>query len=427
MKLKDKSASSVAFGQNPRVSIASNGVYIVARSLGAALRDRQLTVQDQSGAPPVAMPVWTMPHLLGPLWDPAGDLIAGRARVPVSGETELSFRRPTAVAGTSPLSCEKGRRRRPIPSGSLCFARVWDRGVQEEAKIADLRAMRSDPARQVPGEGVNTGFPPASSTMAWFARRKWPLLVAALFFITGIAFTFWWCPVVDHLHQWIDSEDLWDTYRAAQWVGWGNEGAVYQHGIYSIVFPGIDVVLAPVAIVSTHYRLIDPYPYFIRYPSALPLLMPYVLAISVPALLVFDYLAEFLDVVPRRRILLCWMQGALLWPLVVMWGHPEEAIALAFIVLSMVSAFSERWTRAGWYLGFGVAFQPTRSSYCRYCSGLLPKVRGGPRSCGLRSYRAHCSCCRSFRGFMRQYMPFLFSQRTSIRTMAPPCWPWRLI
>ncbi len=250
--------------------------------------------------------------------------------------------------------------------------------------------MRSDPARQVPGEGVNAGFPPASSTMAWFARRKWPLLVAALFFITGIAFTFWWCPVVDHLHQWIDSEDLWDTYRAAQWVGWGNEGAVYQHGIYSIVFPGIDVVLAPVAIVSTHYRLIDPYPYFIRYPSALPLLMPYVLAISVPALLVFDYLAEFLDVVPRRRILLCWMQGALLWPLVVMWGHPEEAIALAFIVLSMVSAFSERWTRAGWYLGFGVAFQPYALLLLPILLGLAPKgtrwatiVRTSLISCAL--------------------------------------------
>ena len=129
------------------------------------------------------------------------------------------------------------------------------------------------------------------------ARRKWALLVAAVVFVTGLAFTFWWCSVVDHLRVWADSGDLWDTYRAAQWVGWGNEGTVYQHGIYSIVFPGIDVLLAPVAMVSTHFRLVDPYPYFVRRPSALPLLMPYVLAISVPTLLVFDYLAEY----PRRE------------------------------------------------------------------------------------------------------------------------------
>ena len=101
--------------------------------------------------------------------------------------------------------------------------------------------------------------------------------------------------------------------------------------------------------------------------------MPYVLAISVPALFVFDHLAEFLDVVPRRRILRCWMQGALLWPLVVIWGHPEETIALAFIVLSMLSAFSERWSRAGWYLGFAVAFQPYALLLLPMLLGLTPK------------------------------------------------------
>ena len=69
------------------------------------------------------------------------------------------------------------------------------------------------------------------------------LLVAALFFITGIALTFWGCLLLSTFTNGSIREDLWDTYRAAQWVGWGNEGSVYQNGIYSIVFPGIDVLI----------------------------------------------------------------------------------------------------------------------------------------------------------------------------------------
>jgi len=215
--------------------------------------------------------------------------------------------------------------------------------------------------------------PRVPSEQRWVARRKWPLLVAALFFATGIAFTFWWGPVVQHVPQWADSGDLWDTYRAAQWVSWGSEGTVYQHGIYAIVFPGIDVLLAPVAMVATHYRLVNPYPYFVTKPSVLPLLMPYVLAISVPALFVFDSLAEFLGVGRGRRILLCWMQGVLLWPVIVLWGHPEEAVALSFLVLALMAACRGRWGRAGWLLGFAVAFQPYALLMLPMLLGLTPK------------------------------------------------------
>ena len=207
----------------------------------------------------------------------------------------------------------------------------------------------------------------------WLARRKWALLVAASFCVTGIAFTFWWAPVVQHVPQWAYSGDLWDTYRAAQWVSWGNEGSVYQHGIYAIFFPGIEVLLAPVAMVATHYRLVNPYPYFVPKPTVLPILLPYVLAISVPALFVFDSSAEFLGVGRSRRILVCWMQGVLLWPVVVLWGHPEEALALSFAVLAIMASFKGKWGRAGWLLGFAIAFQPYALLLLPMLLGLTPK------------------------------------------------------
>jgi hypothetical protein len=208
---------------------------------------------------------------------------------------------------------------------------------------------------------------------SWLAKRKWALVVAAVFIGTGIAFTFWWGPVIEHIAQWAYSGDLWDTYRAAQWTAWGNEGTIYEHGIYSIVFPGIDVLLAPVAMVAVHFRLVNPYPYFVAKPSVLPILMPYVLAISALSLLAFDVLAEFLEVGRGRRIFLCWMQGALLWPLVVLWGHPEEALCLAAAILALMAALRGRVSRAAWLMGFAIAFQPYALLLVPLLLGLSPR------------------------------------------------------
>jgi hypothetical protein len=221
--------------------------------------------------------------------------------------------------------------------------------------------------------GASSNEVEAATEPGWLSDRKWPLTVAILFILTGIAFAFWWGPLVEHVSAWVDSGDLWDTYRASQWVEWGNEGTVYQHGIYSIVFPGIDVALAPVAAVATHFRLVNPYPYYVPKPSALPILMPYVLVISAPTLIVFDQLADNLGVRRLHRIALCWMQGILLWPLVVLWGHPEEPIALAFAMLGLMAACKGKWSRAGWMLGFAVAFQPYALLLLPIMVGLMPR------------------------------------------------------
>jgi hypothetical protein len=238
-------------------------------------------------------------------------------------------------------------------------------------------------------EAVDPPLSGAHSEHSWLERRRWVLGVAGAFIATALGFTFWWGPVVEHVSQWVDSGDLWDTYRAAQWVGWGNEGTVYEHGIYSIVFPGITVLLAPVAMVASHFRLVNPYPYFVPKPSALPLLMPYVLVISVPALFAFDTLAESLAIGPARRRVLCWMQGALLWPVVVVWGHPEEALALAFAVWGLLAAYKGRWSRAGWLMGLAVAFQPYALLIVPILLGLAPK--GSRLATAVRSVLLSCA------------------------------------
>lgn len=204
---------------------------------------------------------------------------------------------------------------------------------------------------------------------SWLSLRAWPIVVSGTFILTGLLFTFLWGPVVHHLHAWIDSGDLWDTYRAAQWVGWGNEGSVYQHQIYALYFPLMAVLLAPVAMINQHFSLADPYPFYIAQPPALPLLITYVLLLSVVMLFAVDRALRSLDIRGGRRIAVLWITAVLLWPTVVMWGHPEEALCVSFILWALVAIRERRWVAVGWLMGFAVAFQP-------YALLLLPMVIG---------------------------------------------------
>ncbi len=56
--------------------------------------------------------------------------------------------------------------------------------------------------------------------------------------------------------------------------------------------------------------------------------------------------------------MLCVAEGVVLWPILVIWGHPEDALALALGVYALVLALDGRWTGAGWLFGAAVATQP---------------------------------------------------------------------
>ena len=82
-------------------------------------------------------------------------------------------------------------------------------------------------------------------------RRCWPAVVSVDpgrrvtmgYSLSGI-------PVVHHTQIWIIPGDIWSTFRAAHWVGWGNIGGIYGSDTQLVTFPGIAVLLAPVAMIS---------------------------------------------------------------------------------------------------------------------------------------------------------------------------------
>ncbi len=97
---------------------------------------------------------------------------------------------------------------------------------------------------------------------------------------------------------------------------------------------------------------------FAVHPQLFIVLALYVLILSCVALLACDALAERLQVPRSRRAVLSFAEAVLLWNVVVIWGHPQDAIAVAFAVYSVIFALDRRFVGAGWLFGLALAFQP---------------------------------------------------------------------
>jgi hypothetical protein len=190
-------------------------------------------------------------------------------------------------------------------------------------------------------------------------RRAWPVGLSAIFILVGMVYMFTWNPLVHHSSSWALGGDLWGIYRGAHYVGWGSLGGLYSSGTGVVAFPGMEVLLAPVALITWHLHMTESYgPYFLAHPSVALVLQPIELVLASTVIFASDALAERLQVAKRRRIGLCVMVGVVAWPTAALWGHAEDALALTFALYAMVAMLDKRWAAMGWLLGFGIVVQP---------------------------------------------------------------------
>lgn len=175
-----------------------------------------------------------------------------------------------------------------------------------------------------------------------------------------MAYFFSWGPTAQHLPIWETPGDLWDTYAAVNALVHGQFGAIYAPINAFYAFPGILLVFAPVAALSNALGLsADVFPsHGFAHPQAFLLLGPYEVLLSLIALFACDALAERLGVDWRRRGVLALAEGAVLFNISVLWGHPEDAVAIGLAIYSLVAAIDGHFPRAGWLLGVAVAAQP---------------------------------------------------------------------
>jgi len=188
--------------------------------------------------------------------------------------------------------------------------------------------------------------------------RLVPLVLIAATVATVMAYSLLWGPLVLHHPDWLVKGDIWGTFRTAQFVSWGDIGDVYRSGGGLVGFPGISVVLTPIALLVGHTDLSVGFPYGIPHPTAWLVLGPYVAVLGSIVLIPLDALAEFVGLEGIRRAGLSIAEAVILWPVVGIWGHPEDSLALAFAIWGLLAVLRGKWRSAGWLWGLAVVMQP---------------------------------------------------------------------
>ena len=190
-------------------------------------------------------------------------------------------------------------------------------------------------------------------------RRRWPLGTAAALLLAGIAYSLLWAPAVRHGSYWLMSEDLWGSFLAAVEASHGHFGQVYSPSTGFLSFPGLILLLVPIAALSNALHLGTEIPgNLVAHPSAWLVLDPLSLVLSTVALFACDAVAERLGAKSSRRVALMVIEGIVVWNVAVFWGHPEDALALGLALYALLSSLDDRWGRAGWLFGAALVTQP---------------------------------------------------------------------
>ena len=98
---------------------------------------------------------------------------------------------------------------------------------------------------------------------------------------------------------------------------------------------------------------------YVLHPDALVALIPTALVLSCAVLFACDGACRAtpgLPVADARVLVLA--EATILWNVTVLWGHPEDTVAVALAIYALILAMDERFTGAGWLFGAALAFQP---------------------------------------------------------------------
>jgi hypothetical protein len=194
--------------------------------------------------------------------------------------------------------------------------------------------------------------------IGWWRVHVWPFSGMIVLLVAGMAYTFFWYPVVHHIGAWNTPPDLWGTFRDAHYVIWDGEGQVYNANTNFVTFPGIAVLLAPFAEIQRAFHLTESFPVYLYKPTAWYVLGPVDMLCGGILLFPLDGMARRLSLSSGRRALATFLEVALIWPVVAFWGHPEDTLALALALYALLSAYDRKWLHSAGFFALAVVFQP---------------------------------------------------------------------
>jgi hypothetical protein len=165
----------------------------------------------------------------------------------------------------------------------------------------------------------------------------------------------WVLPELHHLRGWSYTMDIWDNFQLAHLADIGAYPAIYGQAF--VETPGIVFVLAPVWWITHVAGTSVSYVFPLWHPTAWLVLGPYEVLLSASVLFAVDAVAVRLGASTARRLLICAGEVYALYN-VLLWGHPEVAVAVACLLYACLAASEKRWSRFGWLFGAAVAFEP---------------------------------------------------------------------
>jgi hypothetical protein len=148
------------------------------------------------------------------------------------------------------------------------------------------------------------------------------------------------------------SGDFWVAPAAARYVANGALGFVYESSRYLTALPLYPILLAPLAVVGQALGLSEP-------PAPMPtmwlLLAPFTVALAVPLLHQVRGLVRDADAGGAALPAQAWAAVLVAVPVLVVFGHGDDALALLGVLAAVRLAGRARWVEAGLVLGLAVA------------------------------------------------------------------------
>ncbi len=195
---------------------------------------------------------------------------------------------------------------------------------------------------------------------AWLAvlRGNWKLYSGVylgftiLFYFVSMVIN----PLVTRGHGWLYSADFFAELRDAHLITWGGYQLLYASGTSLVAPPLGPLSLTPLAMISSLFGFVEPFPIPFPRPQVLFITIPY---LAIFATFFFFAVRRFTSRFGIRKSLLLEIGVTVVASFVLMpWGHTEDVAAMAFALLGFVALSKNNYRSASYLFGVAVAFQP---------------------------------------------------------------------
>lgn len=180
------------------------------------------------------------------------------------------------------------------------------------------------------------------------------VVVAAVAAFLFFAYSFWWPAAVDHVRAWAIGGDTWMATTAAIYVSHGAYQEVYWGSPSYFALPLSAIILAPAVRLGQELGLVNGYPYLLPKPTMWWVVGPWTLLWgSIPVL----YAVRAVAWVAGARRQLWALQVATALIVVVpcaVWGHFEDSLAVAGVLLAVRAKLQDRYLLAAVLLGLAI-------------------------------------------------------------------------